>query len=68
MESENHEMLSEWIRYCNQCRSLPWMEVRDITSTETTMVGVSWVAIFGLRKEEDGDIIIIIIIKQMIVR
>jgi len=70
---ENHEMLSECIRYCNECRSLSWIEFRDITATETTMVGVSCVVIYGLHNEEAGDIrlfiiiIIIIIIKQMII-
>jgi len=66
---ENQEMLSECIRYCNECRSLSWREVRDIRATETTMVGVGCVVIYDLRNEEAGDIkiFIIIIIKQLIV-
>lgn len=66
---ENYEMLSECIWYCNERRSLSWIEVRDITTTETTMVGVSCMVIFGLRNEEGGDIriFIIIIIKQVMV-
>ena len=55
---------------------LSWIEVRDIKTTEKTMVGVSCVAIYVLRNEETGDIrifiiiiiiVIIIIIKQAMV-
>jgi hypothetical protein len=41
---------------------LSWIEVGDITATESTMVGVSCMVIFGLRNEEGGDIKIFIII------
>jgi hypothetical protein len=61
-------MLSDCIQYCNECISLSWIDVRDITATETTMVGVGCMVICGLRNEEDGDIktfIIISIIKQV---
>jgi hypothetical protein len=48
---ENHEMLSECIRYCNECRSPSWIEFRDITATETTMVGLTSMVMFGLCNE-----------------